>query len=207
MGPAQVIGQLASRNPGADRLACTGGNWLAPEGKTRRERRTHDTDTYYWGSKSGEKSSHSQRLLYNQTSFCNPCRTENAALRHFRIGITFQNKCCRLVYTNYRIALFFLIPATFVIRSYSSDHFCESHDSLPCCCSLPHYPFPRLLLLTAGGWGCCSADLTVILAMTGNIHHSGASNVKHILPQLDQSQAVWTTKCPVMPYFDHIIGE
>lgn len=53
----------------------------------------------------------------------------------------------------------------------------------------------------------CSADLTVILVVTGNIHHSGASNVKHILPQLDQSQAAWTTKCPVMPYFDHIIGE
>lgn len=29
-----------------------------------------------------------------------------------------------------------------------------------------------------------------------------ASNAKHILPQLDQSQATWTTKCPVMPYFD-----
>lgn len=58
-----------------------------------------------------------------------------------------------------------------------------------------------------GGGGPCSADLTVILVMTGSIHHSGASNAKHIPPQLDQSQAAWTTKCPVMPYFDHIIGE
>lgn len=51
------------------------------------------------------------------------------------------------------------------------------------------------------------ADLTVILVVTGNIHHSRATNVKHIVPQLDQSQTAWTTKCPVMTYFDHIIGE
>lgn len=51
------------------------------------------------------------------------------------------------------------------------------------------------------------ADLTVILVVTGNIHHSRATNVKHIVPQLDQSQTSWTTKCPVMTYFDHIIGE
>lgn len=55
--------------------------------------------------------------------------------------------------------------------------------------------------------GPCSADLTVILVVTESIHHSEASNAKHILPQPDQSQASWTTKCPVMPYFDHIIGE
>lgn len=55
--------------------------------------------------------------------------------------------------------------------------------------------------------GPCSADLTVILVMTESIHHSEACNAKHILPQPDQSQASWTTKCLVMPYFDHIIGE
>lgn len=109
-------------------------------------------------------------------------------------------------------------PSAFVIRRSRFYNFYESHTSL-----LPLLPFSSpsfysvagekgagLKLLTAGGrvmGGPCSADLTVILALTGNIHHSGASNVKHILPQLDQSQAVWTTKCPVMPYFDHIIGE
>lgn len=96
---------------------------------------------------------------------------------------------------------------------------CSSRIRL--CFFLPHYPFTPceregkyapgmlagLLLLPGGGEGACSGDLTVILVVTGNIDHSGASNAKHILPQLDQSQAAWTTKCPVMPYFDHIIGE
>lgn len=48
------------------------------------------------------------------------------------------------------------------------------------------------------GVGACSADLSVILVVTGSIYHSKAYNVKHILPQSDQSQAAWTTKCSVM---------
>lgn len=93
-----------------------------------------------------------------------------------------------------------------------SRQWCDSPSSL----LLPRFGLWRecfrdgcgtTIALSRGGVGSCSADPTVILVVTGNIHHRGASNAKHIPPQPDQSQAAWTTQCPVMPYFDHIIGE